>query len=551
MTQALARLAAQKVLFSASPSRADILDLTLPNADAVRVAINVWRNHNFESLSTLVEPYSLFGRWYASWNLSAYDDSLAFAGWQPAAAELIWLDSGRSATGTEAWLSWIEQRLQALRARSRAPILLATWLDVAGALGVICERIPEVYFLDLRQLCRAHGTELLNDRTSALSGTPIHKAAQLVIARELACRALPAVLFPPIKAVAFDLDETLHGGVLAEDGAAGVQLTEAHRALQEQIRALRERGIFIALVSRNERRDVEQLFATREDYPLRIEDFSAIEVSWDEKPAALQRVAARLRIALDALLFVDDNAGELAAAAAALPALHTLHAQPHAEHTMRALHYYPGLWRYRTGGDDRLRIADMQANAAREELATRLDDPAEYFRSLQIQLTFRYNPLDQLERLAELSMKTNQFNLAFKRWGATALRDYLSLADSSIASVQLSDRLSDSGVIALLCARRRAQVLHVEELCISCRALGRRLEHSIVMLALRGMPAFQGCTRVLFDVALAPRNQPALQWLQTALARTEPVGQGTCELLASSVHDFEAPEGVLVHTGQA
>lgn len=541
----LQRHSAQSALFCAHPRRADILELNLPKADATGVAINVWRNHNFETLSSLIEPYSLFGRWLPAWRLGAYDDSLSFEGWQPAAAELVWLDSGRA--NAAAWLTWLEQRLQALRARSHAPILLATWPQAehdGPVLQGMCERLPEVYYLDLRELCRAHAVELRNDRIAALSGSPIGKAAQLVIARELACRALPAALFPPIKAIALDLDETLHAGVLAEDGVSGVRLTEGHRALQEQLRELRERGVYLCLVSRNERRDVERLFEVRADYPLRMHDFSAIEVTWDEKSAALRRAAERLRIGSDALLFVDDNAGELAAVVADLPALRTLHATPDAELTQRALSYYPGLWRWRAGAADKLRVADLDANAARDALATQLSDPAEYFRSLQIKLTFRYNAVEELERLAELSLKTNQFNLALKRWGAAALREYLSSPDTGIASVRLQDRLSDSGVVALLCARRQHDTLRVQELCISCRALGRRLEHSIVMLALRGMHSFQGCTQVAFDVAVGPRNQPALRWLDTALHLAEPVQQGSYELPAANVRAFEAPSGI-------
>lgn len=544
MDSAMARHAAQNTLFCAEPSRAELLDLNLPDADAQAVVINVWRNHNFETLQSLIQPYALFGRWRPTFRLSAYDDTLLFEGWQPAHAELIYLDSERMRS--QGWATWLEQRLQALRAQSHAPILVVTWLSDASALQAVCDRLADVTLLDLQQLCREHGVPLLNKRTSNLTGSPVSKAAQLIVARELACRSLPALLFPPIKAVALDLDETLHAGVLGEDGVRGVRLTEAHRALQLQLKALRERGSYLALVSRNDARDVERLFAEREDYPLRMQDFSAVEVSWQEKSAALSRIAARLRIAPDALLFVDDNAGELAEVAARLPALHTLHADPRAELTQRALSYYPGLWRQRAGSADKLRVADLQASAAREALAAQASDPSEYFRSLQVKLRFAIDPSDQLERLAELSSKTNQFNLAVKRWGAAKLVDYLKLPGTSVVSVQLQDRLSDSGVIALVCARRRDTTLRVEELCISCRALGRRLEQSIVMLALRAMPPFLGCTRVAFEVTLAPRNQPALRWLETALGRTEPVVEGTYELPAAEVNAFEAPSGMLV-----
>lgn len=531
------RHTAQTVLFNAHPLRDVILGLSLPKGDATRVQINVWRNHDFETVSPLIEPYSLFGRWCPSWNLSAYDDTLSFEGWQPAAAELIWLDGGRVASADDS-AAWLEQRLQALRMRSLAPIVVATWLP---DLHAVCERLAEVYFVDLQRLCEANGVELLDPHARSLSHD-----AQIVIARELACRALPAVLFPPIKAVAVDLDDTLHAGVLAEDGAQGVELTEDHTAFQQQLKALRARGVYLALVSRNEQSDVEQLFAVRTDYPLRLEDFSAVEVSWDDKAIALQRIAARLRTTLDAVLFIDDNAGELAAMAAELPALHTLHAQPQAAYTHRALSYYPRLWRFRMNRADRLRIADTNANDARAELAARLSDPAEYFRSLQIKLHVSFDPPEQLERLGELSLKTNQFNLALQRWGAAKLREYLARPDTSIAAVQLQDRLSDSGVIAVVCARRQGPKLRVEELCISCRALGRRLEHSIIMLALRGMPIFKGCSHVVFQAAVGPRNQPALHWLEGTLGRAGPIKQGSYEMPVSQVINFELPCGVQV-----
>jgi FkbH-like protein len=524
----LQRHAAQNTLFCAQPARADLLELSLPTQDAQPLTINVWRNHNFETLSQLIEPYSLFGRWHAHWNLSAYDDTLLFEGWQPAAAELIWLDAERA--GDSAWLA---HRVAALRALTRAPILLASWLPAADAL----QEIADVYVLDLRELCRTFDVPLLNERTAALAGTPISKQAQPLIARELGCRALPALLFPPIKGIALDLDDTLHAGVLAEDGAHGVQLTDAHRTLQLQLKALRERGVYLCLVSRNEPRDVAQLYEARADYPLRPADFSVIEVSWNDKPAALQRCTEHLRIAPDALLFVDDNAGELAASSAALPSLHTLHAQPDAALTLRALDHYPGLWRFRTGAADAVRIADLQANTERTALAARALDPDAYFRSLQVQLSFRYNAPSELERAAELSAKTNQFNLALKRWNVASLREYLSLPDASIVSVQLQDRLSDSGVIAVLCAHRQGPTLRVEELCISCRALGRRLEHSIVMLALRALPGLRGCTDVEFAVAEGARNQPALRWLEDILQRSP-------TLPAARVHSFAAPSGI-------
>ena len=170
-----------------------------------------------------------------------------------------------------------------------------------------------------------------------MAGTPVSNAAQPLLARKLACHWIPATIFPPIKAVALDLDNTLHDGVLGEDGIQGVQLTPAHQALQHFIKSLQQRGIFIALLSRNEPIDVEALFAQRDDYPLRWDDFSVTEISWGDKAAAINRIAKALRVAADSILFVDDNPGELASVAAQLPQVHTVYASPDAGQTQRRL----------------------------------------------------------------------------------------------------------------------------------------------------------------------------------------------------------------------
>jgi FkbH-like protein len=353
-----------------------------------------------------------------------------------------------------------------------------------------------------------------------MTGTPLSSRAQVVLARTLTCKWLAGAALPPIKAIALDLDNTLHSGVLGEDGIDGVTLTEAHKKLQLFIKELQKRGIFIALVSRNEHADVEALFTRREDYPLRWDDFSAIEVSWGHKAEALQRIAKRLRISTDAILFVDDNPGELAAVTQQMATLQTLHADLCADLTRSSIEYYPGLWRWKQEADDSKRIMDLKANAEREAIASSHTDPAEYLRSLNVTLTHFWNARQQLGRLSDLCRKTNQFNLAIRRFSEAELSDRMNSHDACVASVQLSDRLSDSGIIAVIVAERSGSQLIVEEVCISCRAMGRQLEDDIILHALRQMPIWAGCKEVEFRVRNGERNQPALEWLNNLFLKS-------------------------------
>jgi FkbH-like protein len=542
---------AQTVLFAARPSRLALQQLELDVSGVRVVGINVWRNHAIEPVLASALPYFACARCRADFHLSDYDDTLLFSGRQPADIELLWLDSSRYLDHArfDEWCDWLMDRIKVLRTASPAPIIVATWLHDAGQwaqLQALTDLVPALYFADLEVVCKEASVRLTDSRSAAMAGTPVSKAAQPLLARKLACHWIPAAISPPIKVVALDLDNTLHAGVLGEEGIQGVQVTPAHHAFQHFIKSLQQRGIFIALVSRNERIDVEALFAQRDDYPLRWDDFSVTEISWDGKAAAINRIAKALRVAEDSILFVDDNPGELANVAVQLPRVHTVYASPDAGQTQRAIEYYPGLWRWKVEADDTKRVQDMKANVEREKLLMEMPDPSDYFRSLQVTLILRHDPLDQLSRLADLCGKTNQFNLAIRRFNQTEIAERLGRSDACVASVQMKDRLSDSGVIAVIVAGRIGAQLVIEELCISCRAMGRQLEDTVILTAIRDMPLFVGCGDVAFRVQHGPRNQPALDWLTRLLhsdTRPEP---GLRTISTERLQEFVPPDGIIL-----
>lgn len=551
MEKIFRRFDAQKVLFSEAPSRRDLLITDLTDEHRQSLAVNVWRNHAFESVGAIVSPYFALRNAAIEFNLGGYDESFGFANRNPASLDLLWMDSRRliENLGFHGWLSWLQGRLNELRTVTNVPIVVATWFDNcthAREMQSLADSIPGVYFADLLSICNLYGIKLADERVATLAGTSLGNRAQILIARELACHWLPPLILPPVKALALDLDNTLHLGVLGEDGLDGVNLTEGHVKLQVFCKELKSRGIFLALMSRNEFTDVQKLFSVREDYPLRLDDFSAIEVSWGDKASALSRVAQALRISPSAVLFVDDNVGELGNVVHQHPDVLAVHASDDGDATRRALEFFPGLWRWRFGEDDAKRVADLKANAARDLIGQVSKDSDEYFRSLQVKLAYRINPRLQVKRLADLSGKTNQFNLSLRRLNEADFVGYLSDADSDVVSVELSDRLSDSGVIAVIVAKREDVRLNVVEICISCRAMGRQLEDSIICLALKGMRNFQLSKEVAFDVRDGPRNQPARGWLAALLGLDRQPDIGTHVFPIGLINSFEHPKGVNV-----
>jgi FkbH-like protein len=230
-----------------------------------------------------------------------------------------------------------------------------------------------------------------------------------------------------------------------------------------------------------------------------------------------------------------------------LPEVHNVCAAADASLTKRAIEFYPGLWRWRVDADDAKRVLDLQANAEREALLQQAADPAEYFRSLQVSLRYRRDPLEQLGRLADLCNKTNQFNLAIRRTTEAEVADRMQRPDACVVSVQMKDRLADSGVVAVVIAERQGETLFIDELCVSCRAMGRQLEDTMILLAIRGMPQFEGCSEIAFRVQHGPRNEPALAWLAKLLGSKDIPAAGTHKVAAGILREFTPMASITIY----
>jgi len=475
------------------------------------IGVRVHRNHGFEPVSSATYAFAAWNGVDYAWSIGAYDDSLAFDVAGAADVDVVWLDMARLQSDVPA--AWLPERLRALRGATDNPILTLAWpLSPRQRDALANARIPGMTVVDLDPLAASLGERWLDERTQAISGTRLSNSACLHVARALACQWLPAIAGPPRKAIAVDLDGTLYRGVLGEDGPSGVVLTDGHSALQSRLRALREDGMLLALVSRNEPADVEALFATRRDFALKLQDFSAVEVSWDEKPRALARACDAMRIGADSVVFIDDNAGELAAVASCLPAL-TLHAREDATETLAALEHVAGVFRFGMRREDRLRADDLRAATARHALEQSALSSDAYLRSLDVRLDYALDRGAHLARMAELSAKTNQFNLALRRMTEAALARTLADENTVVVTIGLSDRLADSGIVGLVVGRKDGDAMRIEELCVSCRALGRRIEDTMLTQALLLMARAWTPQRVVFSVRTGPRNAPARDWL--------------------------------------
>jgi FkbH-like protein len=221
-----------------------------------------------------------------------------------------------------------------------------------------------------------------------------------------------------------------------------------------------------------------------------------------------------LRISPDAILVVDDDPGEIAQIRSVYPNISVLHARSAAQ-TLFWLRHCPGLRGYRADSAGAVRLEDLGAAPDREALRHTAIDPLEYIRSLQVRLRFSLNPPALRDRMAELANKTNQFNTGLNRFSAVEVARRIQAPDHYTVAIHLSDRFADSGSVGVIFARVAGQVLWVDEVCISCRALGRGIESSMIALALAPLVERHGVRELRIFFRSGPRNQPARSWLES------------------------------------
>jgi FkbH-like protein len=525
MNQVIDRLNWQSILFSqAVPKRVELASLSA-SWDCYPQQIRIHRNHSFEHVASIIQPYFAYDGWHGDFIYSEYDDSLSWGGidaQQPADLEIVWLDFDRysSFADQNELFEWFGKRLEALRSLTTNPILVANWISEQQDTAEFNQRLinlinelPGMGVYDRSLVWQELAGKYFDRRAANLTGTNLSDRACILHGRELACRWLPALLQPRIKGILVDLDHTLYAGVLGEDGVAGLILTDAHRALQLELFRLQQTGIFLAIVSRNEWPDVEQLFQQRPDFPLQLEHFSAFAVNWQDKAENVQTITNHLRVSADSLLFIDDNLGELVAVAQQHPHIKSILAI-NTRDALQALIWCPGIWTNSLTSTDSLRVADLKMSTIRELALSQATNFREYLQSLNVHLVFCVNPLDQLQRLVDLSQKTNQFNLNLQRLNVVELESAIQSEDYCVVSIALEDRLSDSGIIGLVVGNYKEGQLWIKEVCISCRALGRKLEDIMLVQSIQLILGSQVNLAVAAYYQKAERNSPALKWLE-------------------------------------
>jgi FkbH-like protein len=294
------------------------------------------------------------------------------------------------------------------------------------------------------------------------------------------------------KCLVLDLDNTLWGGAIGDDGLEGIILGEgnaigeAHLALQRYARQLKERGVILAVCSKNDPAIAESAFRENPEMILQRQDISAFMANWDDKAINLKAIAARLNIGLDSLVFVDDNPVERARIRQSLPGVAVPELPNDIARYVRCLADAGYFEAVAFTSEDRQRTKQYAANAERHslfEMAESLDD---FLRNLQMSVVFGPFAAANLVRVTQLFNKTNQFNTTTRRYSAEEVAHFAAAEQTVTLQFRLLDKYGDNGLVSAMILRpdpRQMEIFDIDNWVMSCRVFGRQLEFEAMNIA--------------------------------------------------------------------
>jgi FkbH-like protein len=355
-----------------------------------------------------------------------------------------------------------------------------------ASLRALAASSPNVAVLDLDLVFDPHGRDALVSRAYWYAGRIPYTTLWFDECGKHLGGLLAAYAGSSRKVLVCDLDGTLWGGVLGEDGPGGIAIGEdgvgkCYRDLQRSIKALQETGVLLAVASKNDSAEVESVLAEHPMMVLRADDFAALRVDWTDKVTNLRAIAAELALGLDSFVFLDDNPVERALVGEHLPevAVPEVPKRPEllADWFAREV-AFPHFARLKILGGDREKTTQYRARRRRNEVAAESLDLRAFLESLEIELDLRVDDEFLVERAAQMTQKTNQFNLTTLRCTPTEIAAWVQDDDHAVVTLGYADRFGDEGVVGLAVLERSTASVPV--FLLSCRVIGRGVEDRLL-----------------------------------------------------------------------
>ncbi len=327
-------------------------------------------------------------------------------------------------------------------------------------------------------------------------------------------RALKSLESGPLKVIVLDCDDTLWAGACGEDGPLGIQVTADHRLLQEFVVEQARGGLLVCLCSKNNEKDVFDVLDQRNDMILKREHIASWQINWDRKSTNIKALAEELNLGLESFLFIDDSPLECAEVRINCPEVLTLQLPQKTEMFGSFLNGIWGLSKVPVTAEDRTRTKMYRDDLQRKQFQAEAMSLQNFLDGLRLRIQVSEPTKDQLGRVSQLTFRTNQFNFTTIRRSEKEIRNWLESDGRKCLVASVSDRFGDYGLVGVLLYEATADQFIVDTFLLSCRALGRGVEHYLLSELAR---IAQQEGRKLIDLPYQPteKNAPVLGFIKS------------------------------------
>jgi FkbH-like protein len=314
------------------------------------------------------------------------------------------------------------------------------------------------------------------------------------------------------KCLVLDCDNILWGGIIGEDGLPGIKLGKSYPGssyyeFQQEIVNFYNRGIIIALCSKNNEQDVWEVFQKHPDMVLKKEHISTAQINWDDKATNLSRIAQALNISLDSIVYMDDSEFEINLISRILPEVEVIHLPQDRAVEHRGVLASCGWFDTLTiSSEDKKRGAMYKAEENRKKLMVQAKNLDDYYVSLEMEAEIRFADEFLIPRVAQLTQKTNQFNLTTRRYNETDIKHFVEAADSDVICLRLTDKFGDSGMVGICILKYKEGKAIFDTFLLSCRVLGRGAEDVFMVQALK-LAKKRGCRLAIGEYYSTRKNE--------------------------------------------
>ena len=410
-----------------------------------------------------------------------------------------------------------------------------------------------VHTLDYDGLVARHGRLHWHDeRKWLIARMPVAADYLIYLAREW-LRFLVPLSGKTAKVLVADLDNTMWGGVIGEDGMAGIKLGAeypgaAFQNLQRAMLDLSRRGILLAICSKNNLEDAMEALENHPGMLLKPKDFSALRINWNGKAQNLREIASELNVGVDALAFLDDNPVEREQVRSALPEVTIIDLPQDPLAYADALRDCPVFERLALSSEDQQRTGLYAAQRERSRAEQKFQSKEDFFRYLEQEAEVVPVSPTTLARIAQLTQKTNQFNLTTQRHTEQQIAEMAVRPDWQVLAIKVRDRFGDHGLVGVAITRDEAETCDIETFLLSCRVIGRAVETVFLSYLARGA-ATRGRRRLAGRFIPTRKNAPARDfYARHGFQLLEENHDGSVWALDLQHHTIATPEWIRIKT---